>query len=111
MSGGVTTSLALPGSGNLMGGEALAIKLRPVSTLSVEDMQVSAGADESEEKIWRYMKMACGENPKWSYGYAEGAMPLTSKLSYSFVAYLNIALINSMFLFRNGRRILVPKMV
>ncbi|KAI9286692.1 hypothetical protein BC943DRAFT_290772 [Umbelopsis sp. AD052] len=77
MSGGVTTSLALPGSGNLMGGEALAIKLRPVSSLSVEDMQVSAGADESEEKIWRYMKMACGENPKNSYGYAEGTMPLT----------------------------------
>ncbi|KAJ2964035.1 hypothetical protein NQZ79_g901 [Umbelopsis isabellina] len=77
LSGGVTTSLILPGSGNSMGGEALAVKLRPVSTLSVEDMQVFAGSNDSEEKIWRYMKMACGENPKRFYGGVQNTMPST----------------------------------
>ncbi|CEP17332.1 hypothetical protein [Parasitella parasitica] len=38
LSGGVTTALVLPGSGNLMGGEAFAFKLRPMSTISNEDM-------------------------------------------------------------------------
>lgn len=79
LSGGVTTSLILPGSGNSMGGEALAIKLRPVSTLSVEDMQVFAGSNDSEEKVWRYMKMACGENPKRYYGAEQNTMPSTRK--------------------------------
>jgi hypothetical protein len=62
-----------------MGGEALAIKLRPVSTLSVEDMQVFAGSNDSDEKVWRYMKMACGENPKRYYGSEQGVMPSTRK--------------------------------
>lgn len=63
-SGGVTTSLVLPGSGNLMGGEAYAFKLRPVSTLSNEDMLVQANIDPETDTKWRWMKMACGENPK-----------------------------------------------
>ncbi|KAI9276924.1 hypothetical protein BDA99DRAFT_554869 [Phascolomyces articulosus] len=78
-SGGVTTTLVLPGSGNLMGGEAAVIKLRPVPTLSNQDMLIHAGVDEEEdnEKIWRYMKMACGENPKSYYGGAFNRMPMT----------------------------------
>lgn len=73
-----------------MGGEAIAVKLRPVSTLSVEDMQVSAGANPTEEKIWRYMKMACGENPKWNYGIPRGEMPLTRKCGLvSCMCYAN----------------------
>jgi hypothetical protein len=63
-SGGVTTALVLPGSGNLMGGEAFAFKLRPVDTISGEDMLVQAGVDEDIDRKWRWMKMACGENPK-----------------------------------------------
>ncbi|KAG0345655.1 hypothetical protein BG004_003359 [Podila humilis] len=59
VSGGVTSSLILPGSGNIMGGEAFALKLRKVDTLSVEDMLIEAGVKDK----WRYMKMACGENP------------------------------------------------
>ncbi|OZJ05153.1 hypothetical protein BZG36_02194 [Bifiguratus adelaidae] len=74
-SGGITTTLILPGSGNIMGGEATAIKLRPMPNLSVEDMQVSAGVVD-EEKKWRYMKMACGENPKRFYG-GQGKIPST----------------------------------
>ncbi|PHZ15571.1 composite domain of metallo-dependent hydrolase [Rhizopus microsporus ATCC 52813] len=76
-SGGITTSLILPGSGNLMGGEAAVIKLRPVSTLSAQDMLVTSGvSDEDQEVIWRYMKMACGENPKSFYG-SSNRMPST----------------------------------
>lgn len=63
-SGGVTTALVLPGSGNLMGGEAFAFKLRPRTTISNEDMLAQAGIDSEQETKWRWMKMACGENPK-----------------------------------------------
>lgn len=65
-SGGVTTALVLPGSGNLMGGEAFAFKLRPKSTLSNEDMLVQANINPEQDTKWRWMKMACGENPKVS---------------------------------------------
>ncbi|KAG0743071.1 hypothetical protein G6F62_006497 [Rhizopus arrhizus] len=75
-SGGVTTSLVLPGSGNLMGGEAYAFKLRPVSTLSNEDMLVQANIDPETDTKWRWMKMACGENPKRVYG-SRNQMPST----------------------------------
>ncbi|PKS13257.1 hypothetical protein jhhlp_000028 [Lomentospora prolificans] len=66
-SGGVTTSLVLPGSGNNMGGEAFLIKHAVGkhdgrSELSIEDM--FADPDQN----WRYMKMACGENAKRVYG-------------------------------------------
>jgi imidazolonepropionase-like amidohydrolase len=63
-SGGITTALVLPGSGNLMGGEAYAFKLRPMDTSSNDDMLVQSGIDPTAERKWRYMKMACGENPK-----------------------------------------------
>lgn len=63
-SGGVTTALILPGSANLMGGEAFVFKLRPVPTTSNADMLVQAGIDESIETKWRWMKMATGENAK-----------------------------------------------
>lgn len=62
-----------------MGGEAVVIKLRPVSTLSAQDMLVTSGvSDEDQEVIWRYMKMACGENPKRNYG-SSNRMPSTRK--------------------------------
>ncbi|KAK3847094.1 MAG: hypothetical protein J3R72DRAFT_379101 [Linnemannia gamsii] len=64
VSGGITSILVLPGSSNLMGGEAYAFKLRLTDTLSAEDMFIEYG---NKDK-WRYMKMACGENPKNRYG-------------------------------------------
>lgn len=64
MSGGVTSSLILPGSANLMGGEAYVIKHRPVKSLLVEDMLVQANITTKKE---RWIKMACGENPKRVY--------------------------------------------
>ncbi|CAG8704975.1 25012_t:CDS:10, partial [Gigaspora rosea] len=67
-SGGVTTSLVLPGSFNLMGGEAFVIKMRPVDTVSVDDMGINANIDKKKERAWRWLKMACGENAKNHYG-------------------------------------------
>lgn len=66
-SGGVTTSLVLPGSGNNIGGEAYVIKHavgKPDGReeISAQDMLADP------EKNWRYMKMACGENAKRVYG-------------------------------------------
>ncbi|KAG2221768.1 hypothetical protein INT45_003408 [Circinella minor] len=75
-SGGVTTALVLPGSANQMGGEAFVFKLRPVATTSNEDMLIQAGIDEEIDAKWRWMKMACGENPKNFYGKF-GRMPKT----------------------------------
>lgn len=55
--GGITTALVLPGSANLIGGEAVTLKLRPARTL---DGLLLEGAP-------RAIKMACGENPKRVY--------------------------------------------
>ena len=56
--GGVTTVQVIPGSGNMIGGQGVVIKLRPVDTLAAMRL---AGAP-------RQMKMASGENPKRVYG-------------------------------------------
>jgi imidazolonepropionase-like amidohydrolase len=66
-SGGVTTSLLLPGSGNNIGGEAFLVKLAVGkdggrAELSQQDMLADP------DHTWRYMKNACGENPKRVYG-------------------------------------------
>lgn len=66
-SGGVTTSLILPGSSNNIGGEAFAIKhafgrADGRNTTSITDMLVDKG------RAWRYMKMGCGENAKRVHG-------------------------------------------
>jgi len=66
-SGGVTTSLLLPGSGNDIGGEAFLVKLAVGkeggrAELSQQDMLADP------DHTWRYMKNACGENPKRVYG-------------------------------------------
>lgn len=66
-SGGVTTSLFLPGSGNNMGGEAYVLKFAVGKESGREEVsQQDMLAD--PDKTWRYMKMACGENPKRVYG-------------------------------------------
>ncbi|KAH7377344.1 amidohydrolase [Pyrenochaeta sp. MPI-SDFR-AT-0127] len=68
-SGGVTTSLFLPGSGNNIGGEAFVLKFAVgAKNGRTEISQQDLIAD--PEKTWRYMKMACGENPKRVYGKA-----------------------------------------
>jgi imidazolonepropionase-like amidohydrolase len=57
VSGGVTASQILPGSGNVMGGQAVAVKYRGKT---VREMAI-AGAPVA-------LKFACGENPKNTYG-------------------------------------------
>lgn len=68
-SGGVTSSLIIPGSANIVGGEGTVVKnaIRPGSNgeYVVEEMLLEHGIDPTERK--RYMKMACGENPKGIY--------------------------------------------
>lgn len=62
-SGGVTTSLVLPGSGNNMGGEAYLVK----HAIGKADGRKEISARDllaDPEQNWRYMKMACGENAK-----------------------------------------------
>ncbi|KAM0561528.1 hypothetical protein ACHAPJ_003411 [Fusarium lateritium] len=66
-SGGVTTSLVLPGSGNNIGGEAYVIKHavgKPDGRKEISAEDLLADPDRN----WRYMKMACGENAKRVHG-------------------------------------------
>ncbi|ELR24360.1 amidohydrolase domain containing protein [Acanthamoeba castellanii str. Neff] len=64
LGGGVTTALVLPGSANVMGGEAAYVKLK--SSKNVHDMLIPGAP--------RALKMACGENPKRVYG-GQGRIP------------------------------------
>ena len=61
--GGVTTMQILPGSANLIGGRSVVIKPRP-GLRSLEDARFE-GAPAG-------LKMACGENPKRTYGEKGG---------------------------------------
>jgi imidazolonepropionase-like amidohydrolase len=58
VAGGVTTANIMPGSGNVIGGQTLYVKLRghTIEAMRIQDMQVLGG-----------LKMANGENPK-GYG-------------------------------------------
>ncbi|XWX02413.1 hypothetical protein V2A60_010450 [Cordyceps javanica] len=70
-SGGVTTSLIIPGSSNLIGGEGAPVKNALYSGANgepiVEEVLLERGMPQHERR--RYMKMAFGENPKsvWKY--------------------------------------------
>jgi hypothetical protein len=70
-SGGVTSSLILPGSGNIVGGEAYMVKNQLLSGADgepvVEELLLEHGLPETSRQ--RYLKMACGENPKGVYGH------------------------------------------
>ncbi|KXJ90717.1 hypothetical protein Micbo1qcDRAFT_164365 [Microdochium bolleyi] len=82
-SGGVTTSLVLPGSGNNIGGEAFVIK----HAIGKADGRNETSATDmlaDPERTWRYIKMACGENPKRVYGKIGEHGPV-SRLGESWV--------------------------
>lgn len=68
-SGGVTSSLIIPGSANIMGGEGTVVKNAvtpgPHAEYVVEEMLLEHGLPPGQRR--RYMKMACGENPKGVY--------------------------------------------
>ncbi len=67
LAGGVTTIQVLPGSGNLIGGAGVIVKLHLGRTIT--EMQFP-GAPET-------LKMACGENPKRVYGAGRQSAPMT----------------------------------
>lgn len=70
-SGGVTTSLILPGSANIMGGEGFLVKNfnrgGQGNEEVIEEMLLEHGIPSGERR--RFMKMACGENPKRVYDH------------------------------------------
>lgn len=67
VAGGITTIQVLPGSGNVIGGRASTLKLRP----------------RREARAMRFpgapfgLKMACGENPKRVYGAGKKQQPMS----------------------------------
>ncbi len=67
VAGGVTTIQVLPGSGNLIGGRGVVLKLHP--RRSARAMRFPGAKDG--------LKMACGENPKRVYGKGKGQMPMS----------------------------------
>ncbi|PIL26888.1 hypothetical protein GSI_10026 [Ganoderma sinense ZZ0214-1] len=74
VSGGVTTSLVLPGSANAIGGQAAIIKLRPTEERSPTSMLLENPYEKNttlyDPKVsfrYRQMKHACGENPDRVY--------------------------------------------
>ncbi|KAL4745888.1 hypothetical protein BDW72DRAFT_210934 [Aspergillus terricola var. indicus] len=76
-SGGVTSSLVLPGSANIVGGQAYPVKNLPLPGASGEpviaDIMLEDGIPEPQQQ--RYLKMACGENPKRVYGHTRLGLP------------------------------------
>lgn len=75
-SGGVTTSLVLPGSSNLIGGEAYAFKHHMAPSNRSDHMLLYAGLDSTDAK-WRWIKFACGENPRHSNANGKPGMANT----------------------------------
>ncbi|CAK7234246.1 hypothetical protein SBRCBS47491_008884 [Sporothrix bragantina] len=67
-SGGVTTSLVLPGSGNNIGGEAFVIKHAVGRHDGRDELSIASLLAAPDASDLRYIKMACGENAKRVYG-------------------------------------------
>ncbi|KAG5639405.1 hypothetical protein H0H81_002937 [Sphagnurus paluster] len=74
VSGGVTTSVILPGSADAIGGQAFVIKLRPTVERSSSSMLLeppyslnNSDTEHLSRPRWRQMKHACGENPSRVY--------------------------------------------
>ena len=72
LSGGVTTANVMPGSGNVIGGQTVYIKLRGHT---IEDMRITGQLPDGGE-ILGGLKMANGENPK-GYGRNKQQAPFT----------------------------------
>lgn len=68
--GGITTIQVLPGSANLIGGQAVVLKLRPARTVDAMSFREAP----------RAIKMACGENPKRVYGGEKDADAVQTRM-------------------------------
>ena len=67
LSAGNTTSLILPGSGNLIGGRGVVVHNVPARTAAELVITAAPG----------HLKIACGENPKRMYGKEKKSFPMT----------------------------------
>jgi imidazolonepropionase-like amidohydrolase len=72
LAGGVTTANIMPGSGNVIGGQTIYVKLRGDT---VEEMQITGKLDDGTVVVGG-LKMANGENPK-GYGRNRQQAPFT----------------------------------
>lgn len=90
--GGVTTSLVLP-SANLISGEGYAFKMFVPPSSSAEDMLVQYHQEHlpNQGQRQRWMKMACGENPKKRYISRPEAPKSRMGLGYLFREYIHRA--------------------
>jgi imidazolonepropionase-like amidohydrolase len=70
--GGITTANIMPGSGNVIGGQTVYVKLRGQS---IEDMRITGKTADGKEVLGG-LKMANGENPK-GYGRTKQQAPFT----------------------------------
>ena len=70
VAGGVTTANIMPGSGNVIGGQTLYVKLRGTT---VEAMRLTPGS------VLGGLKMANGENPK-SFNFTSKKMPPSTRM-------------------------------
>jgi imidazolonepropionase-like amidohydrolase len=70
--GGVTTANIMPGSGNVIGGQTVYVKLRGQS---IEEMRLTGKTTDGQEVLGG-LKMANGENPK-GYGRTKQQAPFT----------------------------------
>ncbi|KAH7091723.1 composite domain of metallo-dependent hydrolase [Auriculariales sp. MPI-PUGE-AT-0066] len=66
IAGGLTSALVLPGSGNAIGGQAFAMKLRRTAARTPSSMLIDSPLGQivtpQNPPRWRHMKHACGEN-------------------------------------------------
>ena len=81
-SGGVTTSLVLPGSANNMGGEAFVIK-HAVGRADGRNETSIADMLADPDHAWRYLKMACGENAASSTPILGSTLELMADVDYT----------------------------
>ncbi|MFO0936288.1 MAG: amidohydrolase family protein [Gemmataceae bacterium] len=70
--GGITTANIMPGSGNVIGGQTVYVKLRGET---IEEMRIT-GKLENGTEVYGGLKMANGENPK-GYGRSKQQAPFT----------------------------------
>jgi len=80
--GGITTANVMPGSGNLVGGQTVYVKLRHADT--IDEMLFC----ESRRGICGGMKMANGTNPQGSGAYPRTRMGAAAKLRQAFADVL-----------------------
>ncbi|KAG6841872.1 hypothetical protein C0991_005602 [Blastosporella zonata] len=88
ISGGVTTSVILPGSADAIGGQAFVIKLRPTAERSSSSMLLEPpySLNNSDTKHLSRPRHACGENPSTTRQVPSPYVPLTHfQVAYTLV--------------------------